>query len=178
MAQKGWIFDLSSCIGCHTCTVACKAENNNLVSESNGNDIGFRFVSEKEEGTYPNVTKEFVSSPCYHCAEPACMASCPVNAISKGSDGIVTIDDDTCIGCRYCEHTCPYGAPRYNPGTLKVEKCSFCKHRLDAGFEPACKTSCVGGAIKTVDDIVPDYTDAPDDFANPSYTSPSVIFED
>jgi Fe-S-cluster-containing dehydrogenase component len=177
MPQKGWIFDISSCIGCHTCTVACKAENNNLEIQTSGSNISYRTVIETEGGTYPNVTRSFFSMPCYHCADPACLMSCPVGAITKGSDGIVVIDDDKCIGCRYCMSSCPYGAPRFDPKTKKVVKCSFCKHRLDAGFEPACLTSCVGGAISMVEDITPDYDDAPDDFAPGNLTNPSVEFK-
>ena len=102
------------------------------------------------------------------------MASCPVDAISKrDSDGIVLIDQDKCIGCRYCEAVCPYGAPQFNGRTGKVEKCTACVHRQDAGLEPACVTACLGRALSwgTFDGT---HGAVPADFADPSLTGPSI----
>jgi Fe-S-cluster-containing dehydrogenase component len=204
MAQFGWLIDLDKCTGCDTCTISCKSENNTRPLESPmpfKNDRGvlpaqvsYRWVVKEESGTYPNPSIAFVTSSCNHCQHPACMAACPVsnandphnenNAIFKREeDGIVLINQTVCIGCRYCIHACPYGAPQFNPVTEKVEKCTFCIHRLydqsgRTGFLPACVTSCVGNALHLVEDF--DLADAgqnaPEGFADPSLTVPSVKF--
>lgn len=182
----GWIYDLSRCIGCHACTVACKAENNTYPQQSplivkNGKAVAvnYRFVFYMESGFYPNPQRVFVSMSCNHCENPACIKSCPVGAITKRSkDGIVLIDDDKCIGCKYCIWACPYSAPQFNPITNKVEKCTFCVQRIDTGLEPACVTTCVGRALNFVTNF--DYTtsgaNAPDSFSDPKYTNPSIQF--
>jgi tetrathionate reductase subunit B len=188
MEQLGWLIDLDKCTGCDSCTVACKAENNTRPLASpmpfkNGrgvipDHVSYRWVVKKETGEYPNPKLEFITSACNHCEHPACLASCPTNAIFKRDDGIVLIDQDKCIGCKYCIHACPYGAPQFNSATEKVEKCTFCVHRLDAGFEPACVTTCVGNALHVVADF--DFGEsgmnAPDGFADASLTKPAVKF--
>jgi tetrathionate reductase subunit B len=199
MAQLGWLIDLDKCTGCDSCTVACKAENNTRPLASpmpfkNGrgvipDHVSYRWVVKKETGEYPNPKLEFVTSACNHCEHPACLAACPksnteepsleTNAIFKRvDDGIVLINQDACIGCKYCIHACPYGAPQFNSATEKVEKCTFCVHRLDAGFEPACVTTCVGNALHVVADF--DFGEsgmnAPDGFADASLTKPAVKF--
>jgi Fe-S-cluster-containing dehydrogenase component len=152
--------------------------------------LSYRWVVKKEEGVYPLPTVTFVTSACNHCEHPACLASCPVadindlhnadNAIFKREeDGIVLINQDACIGCKNCTQSCPYGAPQFNSHSEKVEKCTFCIHRLEEGFLPACVTTCVGNALHLVEDF--DFTEsgmnAPDGFARPSLTTPSVKFE-
>jgi Fe-S-cluster-containing dehydrogenase component len=108
------------------------------------------------------------------------------NAIFKREeDGIVLINQDVCIGCRNCIQSCPYGAPQFNSQTEKSEKCTFCLHRLyddrgeRTGFLPACVTTCVGNALHLVEDFDFDKSgmNAPDGFADPSLTVPSVKFE-
>ena len=199
MSQLGWLIDLDKCIGCDTCTIACKSENNTRPLSSpmpfkNGgvlpDHVSYRWVVKKEGGTYPNPVLMFVTSACNHCQKPACLASCPVsdvnnpsdenNAIFKrATDGIVLINQDVCIGCKNCTQSCPYGAPQFNSSTEKVEKCTFCLHRLEAGFLPACVTTCVGNALHQVDNFNFNESgmNAPDGFANSSLTVPSVKFE-
>lgn len=195
MAQFGWLIDLDKCTGCDTCTIACKSENNTRPLASpmpfkNGRGIlpdhvSYRWVVKKESGVYPNPAVTFVASACNHCAHPACLSACPVNAIVKrAEDGIVLIDQEVCIGCKRCIHACPYGAPQFNSVTQKVEKCTFCIHRLYDGegaraeFLPACVTSCVGNALHMLENFGFDESgqNAPDGFADPRLTVPAVKF--
>lgn len=152
-------------------------------------DLSYRRVLFQESGKYPNPVRLFVSSSCNHCEKPACMAACPLsnekdpanpeNVITKrAADGAVLINQETCIGCKYCAWACPYGAPRFNEATQKLEKCSLCVHRLDDGLQPACVTTCVGRALYLVDNFSPADAgrNAPAGFANPQLTRPSVKF--
>ncbi len=139
-----WV-DLEFCTGCNNCTIACKSENNTPVG------VDWNRVIFVETGTYPDTKYYSVPMPCMHCGKPPCLASCPVGAISKrASDGIVLIDSDKCIGCRYCIWACPFGAPQYNPERRVSTKCTLCAHRTtDAnedltGLTPSCVSQCVG----------------------------------
>lgn len=197
MPKHGWLIQLDKCTGCDTCAIACKSENNTRPLSSpmpfkNGrgvlpDHVSYRWVVKKESGVYPNPVLTFVTSACNHCEHPACLASCPVNAISKrAEDGIVLIDQNVCIGCRNCTQSCPYGAPQFNSATEKVEKCTFCLHRLRDendkrrnGFLPACVTTCVGNALQFVENFDSGESGkyAPEGFADPAGTKPSVKFE-
>jgi len=170
MPKVGWIIDLRKCIGCRSCQVACKAENRTPLRTD------WRSVIERETGDYPNVKREFISLACNHCDEPACKKSCPVGAITKRADGVVLIDQDKCIGCRYCTFACPYGAPRIDTDTGKVSKCTMCVHRLDAGLRPACEATCLTGAITFVTDFTGTTEARPADFNDPALTKPNIKF--
>jgi len=184
MTKLGWKIDLTKCTGCHTCEVACKSENNTCPQSSplvldgvTVKKVNWRQVLEIESGTYPTPKRTFITMSCNHCDEPACMKSCPVGAISKRSeDGIVLVDQDKCIGCKYCMWSCPYGAPQFNDQTGKVEKCTMCVHRLEHGLKPACVTACVGRALELVEDI-DNVGEVPEGFADPTLTHPNVQFE-
>ena len=106
LEQRRWVMviDLRKCIGCHACTIACIAENKLPPG------VVYRPVLEEEIGTYPNVTRRFIPRPCMQCEKPPCVPVCPVNATWKRPDGIVEIDYNKCIGCRYCITACPYSA--------------------------------------------------------------------
>jgi len=171
MAHHGWRINLGLCIGCHSCYAACKSENNTPLRTD------WRYVVMREGGTYPHPRREFISMACNHCLAPACQAACPTGSITKrGTDGVVLIDQDTCIGCRRCAGACPYGAPQVDTGTNKVSKCTLCVHRIDADLAPACATACLTGAITYVEDFTGQTTDKPEGFANPALTRPSVEF--
>lgn len=186
MAQLGWKIDLTRCVGCHACAVACKAENNTepqasplVVRNARATAVNYRVVLYQESGTFPNVRLTFVTTACNHCKEPACLKSCPVGAITKrSSDGIVLIDQEKCIGCKYCIWACPYGAPQFNEATKKVEKCTFCVHRINAGRQPACVTTCTGRALTVETSFSESQSgeNAPEGFADPDHTVPSVHF--
>ena len=201
MPQLGWLIDLDKCTGCDSCSIACKSENNTRPLSSPmpfkkgrgvlPDHVSYRWVVKKEGGVYPHPSLTFVTSACNHCEHPACLASCPKadvndahnedNAIFKReTDGIVLINQEVCIGCKNCIQACPYGAPQFNSQTETVEKCTFCIHRLEAGFLPACVTTCVGNALHLVDDFDPEDSgkNVPKelDFANPLLTVPSVKF--
>lgn len=121
MEQRRWVMviDLRKCIGCSACTISCNSEN--VLPPG----VVYRPVVEEEIGEYPNVTRRFVPRPCMQCESPPCVPVCPVAATWKRADGIVVVDYDVCIGCRYCIMACPYNArtfdfgERYTSGTPK-----------------------------------------------------------
>jgi Fe-S-cluster-containing dehydrogenase component len=172
MPQIGWIFDVSKCTGCQACINACKFENNTTLDFT----VNYRWFVRRESGTYPAPKVEFFTLACNHCDEPACLAACPVGAIEKrASDGIVLIDQGKCIGCEYCVWACPYGVPQVNEVAHKVEKCTFCVHRIEQGLRPACVDTCVGGAIQLGYDVQRN-GEPPVGFADPALTGPSIEF--
>jgi tetrathionate reductase subunit B len=134
------VIDLRRCVGCHTCAVACKVENDVAPG------VWRSWVRITEKGTYPNVSRFFLPSLCNNCERPVCVSVCPVGASYKREDGIVMVDPHTCIGCRYCMASCPYNARYVNPLKKIVQKCFFCHHRVDAGLQPACVETCPAGA--------------------------------
>lgn len=104
------VIDLRKCVGCSACTIACKAEN--CLPPG----VVYRPVLEEEIGQYPNVSKRFIPRPCMHCDNPPCVPVCPVGATYKRSDGVVEINYNRCIGCRYCINACPYQARTFDFG--------------------------------------------------------------
>jgi len=100
-----------------------------------------------EKGDYPNVSRSFLPRLCNHCSKPQCVDVCPTGATWKRKeDGIVVVDPDICIGCKYCLQACPYDARFINPVTGAADKCDFCQHRVEKGLEPSCVNACIGGA--------------------------------
>jgi anaerobic dimethyl sulfoxide reductase subunit B (iron-sulfur subunit) len=140
--QLGFYFDQTRCTGCFTCIVACK-DWNNLEAES----VTWKRVVVIEKGKYPDLSVLFLSTACYHCIEPACLSSCPVEAITKrGQDGVVVVDQDKCLGkleCGTCSEACPYEAPQFGPEQdAKMQKCHFCLDRLAENKRPVCVDAC------------------------------------
>jgi formate dehydrogenase iron-sulfur subunit len=141
--QYRFHFDMTKCIGCKCCVVACNEQNGNPA------DILWRRVGEIEGGVYPQTHRHYLSIGCNHCLEPTCLTGCPVDAYSKdGLTGIVRHSADTCIGCQYCTWNCSYGVPQYNPERGVVGKCDMCYGRLARGQEPACAAACPEDAIR------------------------------
>ncbi|MEZ4239261.1 MAG: 4Fe-4S dicluster domain-containing protein [Myxococcota bacterium] len=106
----GMVIDPDRCTGCMACTAACKAENNLPPG------IAYLVVLEEVRGTVPHTRRRFTPRPCMHCAQPSCVAVCPVSATFLQPDGAVVMDYEKCIGCRYCMTNCPYGARSFDFG--------------------------------------------------------------
>ncbi len=141
--QYRFHFDMTKCIGCKCCVVACNEQNGNPA------DILWRRVGEIEGGVYPDTQRHYLSMGCNHCLEPTCMTGCPVDAYSKDNiTGIVRHSADACIGCQYCTWNCSYGVPQFNPARGVVGKCDMCYGRLTQSQLPACVSACPEGAIR------------------------------
>jgi len=134
--RYGMVIDLRKCIGCHTCSVACKRENAVPLG------VWRSWVKQIEKGRYPYVRKSFLPLLCNNCENPICVTVCPVKASYQRKDGIVLVDPHRCIGCRYCMAVCPYDARYINPRVNIVEKCYWCFHLVDQGMKPACVDAC------------------------------------
>jgi tetrathionate reductase subunit B len=151
---------IEKCIGCGKCVEACKIENDVpiepyyfrtwveryiiytdgevSVDSPNGGIDGFPPVDDDKR----ILRTFFVPKLCNHCENPPCVQVCPVGATFKSQDGVVLVDEDYCIGCRYCIQACPYGARFLDPRTHTADKCTFCYHRITKGLLPACVEIC------------------------------------
>jgi phenylacetyl-CoA:acceptor oxidoreductase subunit 1 len=170
----GMVIDVNRCVGCHTCTIACKHANDTLPG------VQWRNVADVEMGEFPSVERLFLVTGCQHCADPPCVPVCPTGATWQREDGLVIQDYDVCIGCAYCAVACPYQARTiahdqrwyYGRKTQQEEavkheerlgvaqKCTFCKDRVDEGLAkglkpgvdpeatPACAAACISNAIQ------------------------------
>ncbi len=181
--QYAFHVDISKCTGCKTCQVACK-DKNNLPS-----GVRFRRVFQYEGGEWleqngqmvpSNVFAYFVSAACMHCEEPICVKVCPTKASYKREDGIVLIDQDKCIGCRYCSWACPYGAPQFNVEISAMTKCDFCYDLLEKGEKPACVDACPFQNIHfgPLEEMRKKYGtfSSPAPLPSPKTTRPSIVY--
>ena len=166
MTKLAIAVNTSRCVGCHTCSLACKMSNNvpdgmlwnRVLTE--GCD-----VIDGAVGTYPNLARNYLPLACQHCENPACKRVCPTGATYKDDMGRVEIDYDKCIGCRMCMAACPYHARAFNreePVRIQggnyghrdvpvrpkgvMEKCTLCPERTAEGKEPMCVACCPAGA--------------------------------
>jgi formate dehydrogenase iron-sulfur subunit len=152
------LVDISRCIGCKGCEVACK-EWNELGIEPTENFGSFqshrdltpdtwllmRFNEVEMAGEVHWLIKK---DACLHCEEPGCLYACPApGAIVQYDNGIVDFNQESCIGCQMCVSGCPFDIPRFNPETRKVYKCNMCIDRVESGLEPACAKTCPTNAI-------------------------------
>ena len=151
---------ISECIGCGSCVVACKTENNVPKEPFYFRTWVERYLIKKDDsvvihsinGGSENISdgiKEkdilrsfFVPKLCNHCDNPPCAQVCPVGATFKTEDGIVLVDEYRCIGCSYCLQACPYGARYIHPSTRTADKCTLCYHRINKGLAPVCVEVC------------------------------------
>lgn len=131
--------DMSLCMECQACRVACQAQNGLPPEES---FIRFRF---REQGRYPNVTHHIARFSCHHCNEAACEEMCLTGATFKGETGLTHFDRDRCIGCGYCEAYCPFWIPELKGG--KASRCGGCQDLVEAGKAPTCVSTCISGAL-------------------------------
>lgn len=183
--QLGFVHHNVDCLGCRACEIACK--------DKNGLPPGprFRRVMYVEGGTFPEVYAYKVNMSCNHCAEPACLPTCPTGAIWKRPDnGVVDIDSSLCIGCRRCEAACPFGAPQFDPEENVVKKCNMCIDELLAERKPYCVQACMNRvldigpidqlragtyqtkAVGPADQVVGQVKN----MASPDLTHPSIVF--
>ncbi len=161
--------DLEKCIGCQYCIWTCQATNDVPVDLMRWN-VGFPEQTE-------NGTDFYMTRPCLHCQEAPCVKVCPVGATWVREDGIVAMDYDRCIGCRYCEVACPYDVRRFNWSLIDeidnpyvptwgspevpprprgvVEKCTFCVHRIDRGLSQGLTPGVDSQATPACVDICP-----------------------
>lgn len=138
----GMLIDLSLCIGCNACAVACKMEND--VALGSFNTWVESWDAERPDGYISRVN---MPKQCNHCDNPSCLEVCPTGATYVcEEDGTVQIDLEKCIGCSLCVDACPYGARWVDEENTKVRKCSFCHHRTPYGLLPACVATCVSKA--------------------------------
>ena len=181
--RYGMVVDLNRCVGCQTCTIACKHHNDTPPG------VQWRRVLDVEQGEYPNVERVFLVTGCQHCADPPCVPVCPTGATRQRADGLVTMDYDTCIGCGYCAVACPYqartiaherawyfGTPSRQEAQVfhdervgVATKCTFCVDKIDEAAQtsgvvpgldleatPACAASCIAQALHFGDFADPD----------------------
>jgi phenylacetyl-CoA:acceptor oxidoreductase 27-kDa subunit len=152
MVRWGMVIDLKKCIGCYSCLIACKQEH--FLPPN----VFWNRILTRESGEYPQITTYVYPVLCNHCKEAVCIKVCPSGATFQREDGIVDMDYDKCVGCRYCVIACPYqqrtfhrdGKKGYFPGQGLTElevignelnplqpgtvvKCNFCKKKIEEG---------------------------------------------
>ncbi|MCX6553294.1 MAG: 4Fe-4S dicluster domain-containing protein [Acidobacteria bacterium] len=173
MSGAGFVLDLHRCVGCGACVLACRVENGRVESEA------WRRVLPLNLRRQPGGPTYFLSVACHHCEEPACLNGCPSGAYEKRADGIVVHHEARCLGCRYCEMTCPFGTPRFEAHRGVVSKCHLCAHRIDDGREPACVAACPTEALRFAPASGADEGDARPavpGFVDPAGCRPSLRF--
>ena len=139
MTRYGMLINTLDCIGCYTCRVSCQRQNGLVPTEA------FIHFLDSESGTYPHVKTGVVPVQCMHCDDAPCAKACPTGATYVTDEGIVRVDQEKCIGCKYCMAVCPYQARVINEVTGTVDKCRLCAAELSAQGAPNC--SCVSACL-------------------------------
>ncbi len=138
--RLGMLLDLSVCVGCNACVVACKEENNIPLGKRN------TWIESWDVLSDDGVRRANVPKLCNHCEDAPCVQVCPTGASFFAENGTVQVDADKCIGCKYCMAACPYSVRWCDEETGVVHKCTFCHHRTENGLAPACVSTCITGA--------------------------------
>ncbi len=134
--RYGMVIDLKKCYGCHSCSVACKAQYDVPLG------VWRSWVKVSEKGKFPDTKRNFLPVLCNHCKKPSCVSVCPTGATYQRDDGIVVVSDDVCVGCKYCVINCPYDKRFIHPDKQVASKCDFCVDRVVNGVEPSCVNTC------------------------------------
>ena len=159
--------DTTTCIGCKACEVACQEWND--LKPVHTEQVGtyqtlptlhadyWNLIRFNERDFDGGIAWLMRKDQCMHCEEPGCLAACPApGAIVQYANGIVDVNADNCIGCKYCETGCPFDVPRFSQTTGKMAKCTLCVDRVSVGLEPACIKACPTGCLHfgTKDDML------------------------
>ena len=139
MTRYGMLINTKKCVGCYACRMACQMINKLEPEEA------FISYQEIEQGTYPSVYAENVPVQCMHCEDAPCASVCPTHATYTTDSGVVLVEEEKCIGCKYCMAACPYGV-RVQLHSGVVEKCRFCWYEGEPGNPPACVGTCITNA--------------------------------
>jgi len=152
--MKAFVIDITKCIGCYNCQIACKDEHvgNDWSPIAKPQPDTGQFwckINEHIRGTVPKVKMAYVPVICQHCAEAPCIDACKIKgALYRRSDGLVIIDPTSCTGCKNCVDACPYRVIYFNTDLNIAQKCTGCAHLLDTGWkEPRCADACPTEAI-------------------------------
>jgi len=142
LARYGLFIDLTRCIGCYSCVVACK----NYHGIPAGEDGRIKIL-DRMTGEYPDVERWTFPLMCMQCEYPPCVSVCRYNASYKTDNGIVTVDHKKCVGCGLCTLACPYGVRVMRREENVADSCDLCLERVIAGEEPYCVQACPTGAM-------------------------------
>ncbi len=162
MTQMALVIDINKCVGCHACATNCKSwntggqfgpltDNNPYGKDPDG--VWFNRVQTYEVGKFPNTEVVYFPKSCMHCKNPPCVEVCPTSASYKREeDGIVLVNYNDCIGCKYCSWACPYGCREYDDFEGVMKKCTLCVDRIynenlpEDERKPACVLACPSNA--------------------------------
>ena len=180
--KPAFFLDVQICTGCKTCMIACKDKNDLPMG------VRWRRVVEFTGGEWirladgsfrQNVFAYYISVSCNHCRDPICVQSCPSTAMIQDDHGIVTVNLQKCLGCRYCEWACPYSAPQFDEEKGVMTKCDFCREDVEKGGLPSCVAGCPTRALQfgEYDDLTERYGNnllmaplPPPELTEPSFT--------
>lgn len=180
-ARYGFFFDQALCTGCKACQIACKDKHDLPVGVNWRRVVEYSGGSwQANNGTYThNIFTYYTSISCNHCENPVCMQVCPTTAMSQREDGTIYVDEEKCVGCRYCEWACPYSAPQFNAETGHMSKCDLCYDYRATGQDPACVAACPSRALDWGPiDLLRDKYGSTDNIAplpDPDLTSPHLV---